>query len=1101
MISKTEIQKMAGATIYSRGLDIYRSNRILQFQVEEGENGIDLVTAKVKGSGRNKYDVSFQIDTNAANGADAVQDAYCDCPAFFCYGGICKHCVAVLLAYEDDLKLQNTLKITEDRQKQSLAMLDSLRGMKPKTTPAMKQLLNQQTMKKILPMIESEVYGKVEIKPYLNCSAENTWVEFRIGISQMYLIKDIFTFADCLAKGSRYQYGQKLEFVHVQEAFTKETMPRLSFIQKWVSQNRQHYLQTTYNSYAGYTQITAKVRRLDLTAAELEEFLDTVGEDGILAEVAGKREQRYFPATEALPRTLRITGQKDGIELEINKTSGYSCNRFYIYFLQDKIYKVPKEEIEEISDFLSCMSEIPNRKAFIAKEDVATFCRNLLPDLQKAYECSFRNFDEQDYKVTPVSFKIYLDMPQHNLVTVRVKAVYGEREYDLYGKSEQEASRDYLRENEVAKIVAAYCNAYDEENHGMVISEEDKIYQLLLEGMEQLQEIGEVFISDALKKLKLVNAPRVTVGVSVTGSMMELQLTSADMPKEQLLEILSRYNSKKKYYRLKNGEFVHLESGEMAGILQIKNGLALTDSQLKQEKIAIPKYRALYLDMELKENPEINALKNKEFKALIREMKTVEDNDFEIPVHLESILREYQKRGFLWIKTLKNNGFGGILADDMGLGKTLQVICFLLSEYLEAKSDESKRCLIICPASLVYNWKNEMTRFAPMLPVQLVVGTAEERQKIIQKSTYRDILITSYELLRRDIEIYETMEFYCQVIDEAQYIKNHTTKAAKAVKSIQAGFRLALTGTPVENRLSELWSIFDYIMPGFLYGYKRFKVELEAPIVQEKAELELHRLQKMIRPFVLRRLKKEVLTDLPDKLEENVYAHLEGEQQQLYDAHVKRIQLMLDKTSDEEFKKSRIQILSELTKLRQICCDPFLLYENYKGGSTKLDMCMDMVISAVASGHKILLFSQFTSMLELLEVRLQEENISYYTLTGATAKEKRSRMVDDFNKDDTSVFCISLKAGGTGLNLTAADIVIHYDPWWNLAVQNQATDRAHRIGQKHVVNVYRLLVKDTIEENITKLQEQKKELADQVLNGEGLREGSFSKEELLQLLL
>lgn len=311
---------------------------------------------------------------------------------------------------------------------------------------------------------------------------------------------------------------------------------------------------------------------------------------------------------------------------------------------------------------------------------------------------------------------------------------------------------------------------------------------------------------------------------------------------------------------------------------------------------------------------------------------------------------------------------------------------------------------------------------------------------------------------------------------------------------------MALTGTPVENRLSELWSIFDYLMPGFLYSYEQFRKELEIPIVQDEDERAKERLRRMIRPFVLRRLKKDVLKELPDKLEKNMYARLEGEQQSLYDAHVKRLQMMLSKQTDEEFKSSKLQLLAEITRLRQICRHPGLLYEDYKGDSAKLSMCVELIKNAVNGGHKILLFSQFTTMLELIQKELKKEDISYYLLTGATSKERRREMVNAFNEDDTSVFCISLKAGGTGLNLTSADIVIHFDPWWNLAVQNQATDRAHRIGQKNVVSVYQLFAKGTIEEKIRRLQEQKRELADQILTGNGLDSGKINREEMLESL-
>ena len=478
----------------------------------------------------------------------------------------------------------------------------------------------------------------------------------------------------------------------------------------------------------------------------------------------------------------------------------------------------------------------------------------------------------------------------------------------------------------------------------------------------------------------------------------------------------------------------------------------------------------------------------------------MEEYDFEIPQSLNGILRNYQKEGFRWIKALHENGFGGILADDMGLGKSLQVICFILSEMEKAKKSENKRTLIVCPASLVYNWKREFEKFAPNLIVKTVSGNVDERHEMIMESGKKDILVTSYDLLKRDIEVYGDMEFFAEIIDEAQYIKNSTTQVAKAVKLINATFRLALTGTPVENRLSELWSEFDFLMPGFLFNYKRYKEQFEQPIVRDNDQETMVRLQKMISPFILRRLKKEVLKDLPDKVEENMYVKLEGEQQKLYDAHVKRMKLMLEKTDDVEFNTSKIQILAELTKLRQLCCDPAILFDKYKGESAKADMCIELIKNATENGHKILLFSQFTSMLENLQKRMIKEGISFYTLTGSTDKRERAKMVEKFNFDDTSVFCISLKAGGTGLNLTSADIVINYDPWWNVAVQNQATDRAHRIGQKNVVNVYKLITKGTIEEKIVNLQERKQELADKVLGGESIGSASFNKEELLELL-
>ena len=522
-----------------------------------------------------------------------------------------------------------------------------------------------------------------------------------------------------------------------------------------------------------------------------------------------------------------------------------------------------------------------------------------------------------------------------------------------------------------------------------------------------------------------------------------------------------------------------------------------------QDIIKMPLFRALYLDELLAEKESVELKKNREYRKLIGKMKSYENGDYEVPQSLDAVLREYQRDGFYWIKTLKENGFGGILADDMGLGKTLQILAFLLSEKEQGKVGDELRTLIVAPASLVYNWKKEVERFTPQLSVCVMAGTAHERKEFIKNQTSNaDVWITSYDLLKRDIELYQDIVFANEIIDEAQYIKNQTTHAAKSVRLVNSSFRMALTGTPMENRLSELWSIFDYLMPGFLYGYTRFRTEIEMPIVSDKDEDAMTRLRAMIHPFILRRLKKDVLKELPEKQEEIVTVALSGEQKKLYQAHSQRLKMFLEDQNDEDFAQNKLQILAELTKLRQLCCGPELLLENYKGENAKLETCIELITQAIAGGHKILLFSQFTSMLDLIGEELKKAKIDYYRIDGSVKKEARMEMVEQFQnpKNQVSVFCISLKAGGTGLNLTAADIVIHYDPWWNKAAQNQATDRAHRIGQKHAINVYQLIAEETIEQKICELQQVKEDLAEEVLSGEGISSTQFNKDEIMNLL-
>lgn len=1113
MITNALIKYMAGAAVYARGESVYLEGKVLDMDVQDC-GASDEIIASVKGSGRNIYEVDVSVDKEN----DAVDGFYCDCPAYGEYDGLCKHCVAVLLEYKE----RTVWSQMDDK------VLDNLKGVKKgmtmHTTPELAQLLQKQAVAKSLPLIQGSTYGKVKLEPYFDFDGRTFTVEFKIGINKMYVLKDAFSFDAHIANQDDYKYGKNLQFVHTIESFDEESKTLAKFICKWADRNRQFHRSSSYYGY--YMGTLEKVRHLDLSGNELAEFLFLMEGRTLQGESIGTRNTTWEITREHLPRKITITGAKQGIELKVSKfTCAANTEQYKICFYDKKIYIENVEELLPVKDFLDSLDLISGEKAFVENKDVPAFCQELLPVIQKFFKCRMVEFDPENYGMIKPEFLFYLDAPQENMVTCKATVKYGDREFSLY-TTDDIATRDMNKETVVRNVIHKYSNAFNPFEQCAVIADDEELeYEFLTEGIPALQAVGEVFISDALKRIEVRNSPKVTVGVSLSGNLLELSMTAGDMSREELIDILSRYNKKKKFYRLKNGAFVNAADSGLDTVEELKTGLQLTDKQMKQDKIEVQKYRALYLDAQLKENPVVSAVKDKSFKSLVRNMKTIEDNDFEVPDSLDKVLREYQKRGFLWIKTLRNNGFGGILADDMGLGKTLQVIAFLLSEFLERrnadgenvtvketavlnKQSETKteivevqrNTLIVAPASLVYNWSSEIQRFAPELTAKMVTGTAAERKKILAEAEPEDILLTSYDLLKRDISEYEKYQFQCEIIDEAQYIKNANTQAAKAVKEVQADFRLALTGTPVENRLSELWSIFDYLMPGFLYSYKKFREEVEIPAVQNSDEDAMKRLQKMIRPFVLRRLKKEVLTDLPDKLEENMFVQLTGEQQKLYDAHVKRMMLMLDKQSEEEFKSSKITILAELTKLRQICCDPSLVFTDYKADSAKVDMCLNMISNAVESGHKILLFSQFTTMLDHLAKRLEEEKISYYMLTGSTSKEKRAQMVENFNKDETQVFCISLKAGGTGLNLTAADIVIHFDPWWNLAVQNQATDRAHRIGQKNVVNVYKLIVKDTIEENIVKLQEKKRELADQILEGEGLNGGSFTREELMELL-
>ena len=1142
MFTEADIKLITAERTFQRGKQLYMYGNVQNIQILDvyvEEQKCKKIKAFVQGSTWKCYNVDITVHEEA-NKLTAYR---CDCPAHSEYAGLCKHAVATMLRFmqvrkDQEKKLQEPVKkiTVEFPDRSKLADLDAKTGLTrgenfwgrtsqtsakvasmPRTDYELYRVLMEQSLDKQMKYKQIDVNGKVRLEPLLHYYEGKISVEFKMGITQMYVLKNVVEFVDALNGNERKRYGAKLSFYHHISAFEEDSIPMVRFLQEVVPDMYQRKL---FEMRQYYTKADSK-REIPLQGIYLDKFIQAFAESGLGEKRLGVSVYSWGGSGSCILSyaepdiPLRIEGAPSGIRMvarHYEMVKG-AVNQYIFDMRKAVIHIVSLESIRKILPFREYMNRLAGKSAFLAESELAVFCRDLLPELEKHYEIAMREFNPSRYLPEKVSFEIYLDMPTFDEITCQLKAVYGEEKYDVFqinnasrlrdfGSSVVTEKRDVQQELEADAAVSRFFPYPDlSQCQKVLMGNADEIYDFLTEGIHSLEQIGEVFISENMKKVQIVKTPAFSMGVSLKSNLLQLSLDSKDMPLEQLTEILTKYNRKKKYFRLKDGSFINMQDEEMLSLVSLVDSLQLNPNQLKKGDMVIPKYRALYLDLVSKEDNVTYLQKDKDFKQLVRNMKSIEESDYEVPESLNDIMRGYQKSGFKWLKTLHENGFGGILADDMGLGKTLQVISFLLSECSEFdETRENRRTLIVCPASLVYNWQSEIERFAPNLKTTMITGDAATRKALVAQSTQRDILITSYDLLKRDVENYEDVDFFCEIIDEAQFIKNHNTQAAKAVKLMKAGTKFALTGTPMENRLSELWSIFDYLMPGFLFGYKQFKEELESPIVELHEEEAMLKLRRFITPFVLRRLKKDVLKDLPDKLEEVVFAKLDGEQQELYAANAQKLKMLLDKQTPEEFATSKIQLLAELTRLRQICCNPQLIYENYKGDSAKTEVCMELLQNAIEGGHKVLVFSQFTSMLELLVKAADKAGISYYMLTGQTSKEQRMEMVDAFNQNDTSVFFISLKAGGTGLNLTSADIVIHFDPWWNLAAQNQATDRTHRIGQKNVVTVYKLIAKNTIEERIVKLQEMKQELADQVLGGENMDKPTFSKEDLLELL-
>ena len=1018
----------------------------------------------------------------------AVRDYSCSCPEGNSWRGMCPHAKALWEAYQKREKNQG----------------GSGSGL-VFTSQEVRTMIREYTNREVARIQLEGQEGAVRFLARLSISGGGKEIraEFKVGREKQYVIRDLTAFAQAMNHGTYVEYGKNFAFYHSLDAFTPESRPLVEFVVELVNVYRDYYAQFRRTSFDSHPPL----RELNLSRENRDRFFAIVAGQTLEVE-NGLKGKRSLQVCSQNPRFyVQVQRQgRDGLSVSFDPKSFLFFGEKCLYVGdEERIYCCDEECSRVMGVFAAQMSQSVKHTVTVNQKDIPLLYERVLRRIEPYCVFQDEEINWEEYRSEPLKAEFRFTSEEPGEITMEPVLSYGE--YTFHPIEDETLPRTVCRdvpgEFRISQLIARYFRYKEPEGKKLVIRGDDEaMFRLMESGMAEFAQLGNILVDDSVRHMRILPPLSVRTSVSMNGGWLDIRLDMDGLTASDLEQILKAYQGKKKYYRLKSGEFLKLQDDGLLAVARLGEGLDLDSKKLASGHLSLPGYRAFYLDSLFKEGPGITFYRDQLFKAVVRGMKAVEDSDFAVPSCLQTVLRGYQKLGFRWLRTLDSYGFGGILADDMGLGKTVQMIALFVDEYASGKDAGTKeRSLIVCPASLVYNWENEFQKFAPMLKVQAVAGTAQEREEVFASLDEGcQVLITSYDLLKRDMKHYESMSFRFQVIDEAQYIKNAATQSARAVKAIRARTRFALTGTPIENRLGELWSIFDYLMPGFLFTYARFKKIYESPIVRESDPEAVSNLKRLIGPFVLRRVKKDVLKELPDKLETAVYSRLQGQQKELYTANAAKLKEELESGGDAVYEKGKIQILAELTRLRQICCDPALCYENYRGGSAKLETCMDLIRNGVNGGHKILLFSQFTSMLRIIEKRLSQEEIACYTLTGSTPKEERLRMVDSFHTDPVPVFLISLKAGGTGLNLTAADMVIHYDPWWNVAAQNQATDRAHRIGQEKQVSVFKLITKGTIEENIMVLQESKKNLADQIIAEGAVSLSSLTREDLVKML-
>lgn len=1037
---------------YTKGLSYYRNGYVKKLAYDKETHR---VTATVQGS--SQYNVTVQLSED-----DDLKSSYCSCPAFRKYDGVCKHVVAVLKAVQSRWKelVPERIRLTAGTQ----AFLDFYGH-------PVHEYHDQELAK-----------GTIRLVPTLHFSsigAKQCWLEFTIGKERLYVMRSVKNFVECAVSGTTLTYGKNFIFDPKEARFDDMSGKLLSMLRSAYLDDRMLAGSAYYSSYhSGFQQD----KRLLLTGTNIVRFLELMDSTPFDVAINGDLKKGLSLVNGRPPLTLEIEKREGGIAISPTQDEeafyGLDHEFRYIYH-DDQIYRVDETFSQYVAPILRCFTE--NRRPEITIPDVKEqeFFGNVLPALKKIATVLLAPEVQRHYYHEQLVKQVYFDR-QGDGISARVVFQYGTLEINPLVKApqvedkERRLLRNLREENQLLRIFENY--AFRKTGELYYLDDEDAMLVFLQDGLERLKDYAEVYYTDVFRQISIRTSGIITAGVRVSEDMGLLSLTFQydQLEAEELLGLLKSYKTKRRYFRLKSGSFVDLSAPELLAVTELIDQLDITDPT--KEVIYLPKYRAMYIDSFLRENKALPIERGGSFKRLVQDISEPQDMEFPLPTGLVGKLRDYQKVGFRWLKTLAFYGFGGILADDMGLGKTVQVLTLLLSEKRAGPS------LVVAPTSLIYNWQEEAQKFAPELKVLVVSGSQEERQSKLDLLGQADLVVTSYGLLRNDIDVYKAQKFRFCFIDEAQQIKNPHTQNAKSVKQIQADSRFALTGTPIENTLTELWSIFDFVMPGYLLNHSKFTTRFETPIVKHKSSPALRELGRHIQPFLMRRLKRDVLQELPDKIECKMNCEMAGEQNKIYKATLLSAQKEFEKEIKANgFDRSRVKILAILTRLRQLCCHPALFLEGYKGGSAKLELLLELLADAVEGGHKVLVFSQFTSMLGLIRVKLEELKMRYSYLDGGTSAEERLRLVSSFNAGEGDVFLISLKAGGTGLNLTGADMVVHVDPWWNPAVEDQATDRAYRIGQTKAVEVFRLITKDTIEEKIFELQQKKRSLIDNVI--------------------
>ena len=1049
-----DILKITGQRFYRRGVDLYKKGRVTKLTFNQVINSWRAI---VKGGSHYQVNIFFFEDDDL--------EAKCDCSAYQAHY-TCKHIAAVLLAISNHNS--TTTFIPEHKQVEltdpfPLRMIDLFETEQLRSTTEDTELLIHYQLTEKRHRIQKEIYYELQLK---------------VGESNQFIVKDLPAFMKAIQFNEIHKITETFSYKPKEHYFNPDDSELLELINQAIVQEGLYATDFP----------TVDKRSVSLPPFLIKEFLDLLT----------SRSFQIIKEDHSVITTLEINHHLPEIKFPITINDdqsfivnfqalfSYHFSSYYQYLHKANVfYFLTAEQKRRLEQIHTILPYQQKNSYQISKAKMTHFIGYVLPQLESIGEVTFDQEAKKQIKEVKLESKVYLDL-QKDALNISVVFQYGKDKF-FPNQASPEQSKVLIRDFQTEqKLLTTLQNSgFRLLNNSYWLFNEENIYHFVYHTLPELMEQATVYMTDQVKALKADREYHLDTNIEVNESsgMLDIQFNIDGISKQDIQGVLYALVEKKSYHRLNNGALIKLTGDSFQAFQTLADELYFKKKQLSETLLELSPAKGLQLEHAL-EKTDIDYTET--FRRLLTTLKNPDQFDDHVPDNLNAQLRDYQVTGFKWFKSLARYQLGGILADEMGLGKTIQAISFILSE---KEIDHTKPSIVIAPASLIYNWKKEFEKFAPTLRVKVVAGTRDERQAIFKNTNHPDVWITSYPLIRQDIKIYREFAFDVMILDEAQAIKNHLTQTAKATRQINAKQRFALSGTPIENRIDELWSIFQTISPGFLGTKKEF--------VQYPNDY----IRKITKPFILRRLKTDVLPDLPEKIEFEQYSELTKEQKQVYLAYLERIERQLDAVVEaDQFNQEKIEILAGLTRLRQICCHPSLFLENYQGESGKLELLLTIIEQLRVENRRVLIFSQFSSMLKIIEKELNKLNYQSFYLDGQTPIKDRVNMAEAFNDGEREIFIISLKAGGTGLNLTGADTVILFDLWWNPAVEAQAAGRAHRIGQTKEVEVIRLITEGTIEEKIFQLQEKKRKLVDEIIQpGETLL-SSLNETELRDLL-